>query len=55
VNHKGIEYSILQTANPTGWKWIVFLDQTRTRSGIAHSRAYAVLEAEYAIDKAMKG
>lgn len=55
MNYKGIEYSVLRTANPTGWKWTVFLDETRTRSGSAHSRAYAVLEAEYAIDKALKG
>ena len=54
MDYKGIEYSIVQTANPTGWKWIVLLDATRTRTGIAHSRAHAVLDAERAIDKAMK-
>jgi len=54
VDYKGIEYSIVQTANPTGWKWVVLLDATRTRTGIAHSRAHAVLDAERAIDKAMK-
>ena len=54
VNYKGIEYSVLQTANPMGWKWTVFLDGIRTRTGIAHSRAHAVLDAERAIDKAMK-
>jgi hypothetical protein len=54
VDHKGIEYSVVQTANPTGWKWTVFLDATRTRTGIAHSRAHAVLDAERAIDKVTK-
>ena len=54
LDYKGIEYSVLQTANPTGWKWTVFLDENRTRTGIAHSRAHAVLEAERAIDKAIK-
>jgi hypothetical protein len=54
VDYKGIEYSIVQTANPTGWKWTVFLDATRTRTGIAHSRAHAVLDAERTIDKIAK-
>ena len=54
MNYKGFEYSVVQTANPTGWKWTVFLDATRTRTGIAHSRAHAVLDAERAIDKVMK-
>ena len=52
--YKDIEYQIVQTANPSGWKWTVFLDATRTRTGIATSRRHAVLEAERAIDKAMK-
>jgi hypothetical protein len=55
VDHKGIEYSVVQTANPTGWKWTVILDATRTRAGIAHSRVYAILDAERAIEKAVKG
>ena len=54
MDYKGIEYSVLQTANPLGWKWTVFLAGIRTRTGIAHSRAHAVLDAERAIDKAMK-
>jgi hypothetical protein len=54
VDYKEIEYSVVQTANPAGWKWTVFLDATRTRTGIAHSRADAVLDAERAIDRVMK-
>jgi len=54
VNYKGLEYSVLQTADPTGWKWTAFLDATGTRTGIARSRADAVLDAERAIDKAIK-
>ena len=53
VDYKGIEYSVLQTAN-YGLKWTVFLDGFRTRTEIAHSRAHAVLDAERAIDKAIK-
>jgi len=52
VDYKGIEYSVVQTAN--GWKWIVFLDATRTRTGVARTRAHAILDAEHAIDMALK-
>ena len=55
MRYKGIEYTIVQTANPFGWKWTVFLDATRTRTGISRARADAVLDAERAIDKALKG
>ena len=54
MDYKGIEYTVVQTANPTGWKWTVLLTATRTRTGIAQSRAHAVLDAEHAIDKAIK-
>jgi hypothetical protein len=53
VEHKGIEYRVAQTVNPTGWKWIVFLDETRTRTGFSISRAHAVLDAERVIDKTL--
>jgi hypothetical protein len=52
VDYKWIEYSVVQTAN--GWKWIVFLDATKTRTGMARTRAHAVLDAEHAIDTAIK-
>jgi predicted RNase H-like HicB family nuclease len=47
-----MEYSVVQTAN--GWKWIVFLDATKTRTGTARTRAHAILDAEHAIDMALK-
>jgi hypothetical protein len=52
--YKGIEYQVIQTANPAGWKWIVFLDETRTRTGISRSRTGAILDAESAINTALK-
>jgi hypothetical protein len=52
MEYKGIEYRIVQTSNPSGWKWIVFLDETRTPTGISNTRANAVLDAEHAIDRA---
>jgi hypothetical protein len=53
VEHKGVEYRVMQTANPTGWTWIVFLDETRIRTGISISRAHAVSDAERVIDKTL--
>jgi hypothetical protein len=51
MEHKGIPYRILQTANPTGWKWIVEFDAGRTKSGDTYSRIRAIKLAETAIDK----
>jgi hypothetical protein len=50
-----MEYQIVQTAKPSGWKWTVFLDATRTRSGYSLSRQYALFEALHVIEKATKG
>ena len=55
MDYRGIEYHIVQTANPTGWKWTVILDAKRQRTGITRSRAFAAFEAEHAIDKAIEG
>jgi hypothetical protein len=33
VIYKGVEYQVVQTANPSGWKWTVYLDAIRTRTG----------------------
>jgi hypothetical protein len=49
-----MEYQIVQTAKPSGWKWTVFLDATRTRSGYSLSRQYALFEALHVIEKATK-
>jgi len=54
MEYKGIRYDVLQTANPTGWKWTVWLDERRTKSGVSFSRATAILFAEHAIEKIVK-
>jgi hypothetical protein len=54
MEHKAIQFEIIQTINPCCWKWIVFLDATRTRTGVALTRADAVLDAELAIEKALE-
>jgi hypothetical protein len=33
MHYKRFEYSVLQTANPTGWKWTVRMDGDRTETG----------------------
>ena len=54
MHYKGFEYSILQTANPTGWKWLVQLDENHTKVGSTFSRAFAINFAKQAIEKAAK-
>ena len=54
MEYKTIQFEVIETANPYGWKWIVFLDATRTRTGIGLTRADAVLDAEFAIDQALE-
>jgi hypothetical protein len=53
MEHKGIRYEVLQTANPTGFIWTVYLDEKRTRTGVSFSRETAIHNAVRAIDKAL--
>jgi hypothetical protein len=55
MEYKTIQFEVVETTNPYGWKWGVFLDATRTRTGIGLTRADAVLDAEFAIDQALDG
>ena len=57
MEYKAIQFEIIQTTNPCCWKWVVFLHATKTRTGIALTRAdavLAVLDAEFAIEKALE-
>ena len=54
MDYKAIQFEIIQATNPCCWKWIVFLDATRTRTGVALTRADAVLDAEFAIDNVLE-
>jgi hypothetical protein len=54
LDYKDIEYQVRQTASPSGWKWTVFLDATRTRTGTSPTKADAVQDAERAIDNAIQ-
>jgi hypothetical protein len=53
VEHKGIQYQVVQTANPTGFKWTVHLDDSRTKTGVSNSRGNAIFNAVRAIDRAV--
>jgi hypothetical protein len=53
MEHKGVEYQVVQTANPTGWIWNVQLASGRTKIGVALTKANAIFDAERAIDKAL--
>ena len=54
MEYKTIQFEVIETTNPYGWKWIVFLDATRTRTGVGLTRADAVSDAEFAIEKALE-
>jgi hypothetical protein len=51
---QGIQYRGVQTANPTGYKWIVHLDAVRTRTGESYSMNSAIQDAQRKIDRALK-
>jgi hypothetical protein len=53
MEYKGIEYQIDQTASPTGWRWIVYLDDGRTKMGVSFSKQYAIYDATNTIEKAL--
>jgi hypothetical protein len=52
MKYRGIEYQVVQTAIPTGWRWTVQFDNERTRTGTGYNRTHAIGLAQRAIDKA---
>jgi hypothetical protein len=54
MEHKGIQFSVLQTANPTGWRWSFQIEGRQPKIGAADSRQLAIRLAEIAIDKAIR-
>jgi len=53
MEHRGIQYQVVQTACPTGWKWTVQLDEGRTKTGVSFSTQYAIFDATNAIEIAL--
>ena len=54
LEYRGIQYRGVQTADPTGFKWIVRLDAVRTRTGESYSMNSAIQDAQRQIDRALK-
>jgi len=55
MEYKAIQFDVIQTTSPPYvWKWIVFLDSTITRTGVGLTRADAVSDAQFAIDKELE-
>jgi hypothetical protein len=50
MEHKGTRYSVIQSVDPSGWKWVVNTERG-TRIGTARNRTLAILQAIKAIDK----
>ena len=52
LEHRGIKYNVVQTANPTGWRWTVDLSPPhKSRTGHTPRRDAAVRKAQHVIDR----
>jgi hypothetical protein len=51
MKHKDVEFTVVQTANPTGWKWTVQLDSEKEKVGSSDSRGRAIKMAQKIIDR----
>jgi hypothetical protein len=55
MEYKGVEYSVVQLTDDSGWRWEVRFGDGNTKSGVTRaSRAAAIKIAEYEIDRALK-
>ena len=54
MDHLGIEYSVVQTINPFGWKWSFEREGKSAKTGVAFSREEAIAAATRAIIQSLK-
>jgi hypothetical protein len=54
MQHKGIQYQVVETANPSGWKWTVQLGEGQTKTGVSCSRGHAIFYTINAIELNLK-
>jgi hypothetical protein len=55
MEYKGVEYSVVQLTEGLGWRWEVRFEDGKSRTGTTPvSRAVAIKQAEYEIDRALK-
>jgi hypothetical protein len=53
MEHRGIEYQVVQTASPTGFRWTVQLSAEHSRTGTSYAKGNAVFRAIGVIDDAL--
>jgi hypothetical protein len=53
MEYRAIEYQIVQTANPTGFRWTVMFDSNTSKTGVSYSKRAASFDAARAIDRAL--
>jgi hypothetical protein len=54
MQHKGVQYQVGKTANPSGWKWTVQLTEGCTKTGVSYTRGHAIFYAINAIELTLK-
>jgi hypothetical protein len=54
MDHKGVRYELLQTVDPSGWKWIAHISHTKQITGFSRSRDLAIHAAKRAIEGTLK-
>ena len=54
MEHQGIQYTVVQTINPSGWKWSFERDGRSPKTGIAFDRAEAITAAQRAIGQLLR-
>ena len=50
MEHRGVRYVLVQTAEPAGWKWVVHLTSTKTQTGFSSDKQLAIHAAKRAIE-----
>jgi hypothetical protein len=55
MEHKGVEYSVVQLTDDAGWRWEIRFGDGKSKTGVTPiSRAAAIKLAEYEIDRMLK-
>jgi len=55
MEYKGVEYSVVQLTDGSGWRWEFRLGDGRSKTGVTPvSRAATMRLAEHEIDRALK-
>jgi hypothetical protein len=55
MEYKGVEYSVVQLTEGSGWRWELRLSEGKSKSGITRvSRVVAIKQARYAIDRFLR-